>query len=101
MSDRTDAFLRIEHKLDVLINYLHGMTNVPPARMPMPIKGAGGLTDGICPITSTPIRYAIDPETGAAVRVDGLSVPLSTLGIPKPEAWVPRHNLNELEVIDD
>jgi hypothetical protein len=101
MSERTDAFLRIEHKLDVIINYLHGMTNVPPERMPVPIKGGGGLTDGTCPITGTPIRYALDPETGVATRIDGLSAPISTLGIPAPEPWTPRPSLDIVEAVNE
>ena len=85
----SEALLRIEHKLDVLINYLHGMTGVPPADMPKPLPKAGGLTDGLCPITSTPISYNLDPETGSVSRSSGLTsgMPSILLGVPKPPQW--------------
>lgn len=85
----TDALLRIEHKLDVLVDYLHGMTNVPPAQMPAPLRG--GKSDGRCPVTGTQIQYAIDPETGSVIRVDGLLNGISSaLPIPAPPAWESR-----------
>jgi hypothetical protein len=99
MTERSDAFIRIEHKLDVLINYLHGMTGVLPAQMPIPMPGEGGLTDGVCPITNTPIRYAIDPESGNAVRLDGMSQSLGSIPIPIPPSWDTRKHV-ESEVIE-
>lgn len=86
-----DALLRMEHKLDVIISYLHGMTNVPPQDIPKPIPGLGGETDGQCPITGTKIRYNFVPETGILVRSDGLlnGVPKS-LPVPEPPAWLTR-----------
>lgn len=86
-----EALLRIEHKLDVLISYLHGMTNVPPQDIPKPLPGMGGETDGRCPITGTKIRYNFIPETGALVRSDGLlnGVPKS-MPVPEPPAWLVR-----------
>jgi len=36
------------------------------------IPGMGGMTDGKCPITLTPIHYHVDPISGGAKRVDGL-----------------------------
>ena len=88
----SEEILRIEHKLDVIINYLHGMTNVPPADMPKLLPGGGGLTNGTCPITGTAIRYSIDPETGDSKRVDGLSsgMPSKQTGIPQPQPWSER-----------
>lgn len=85
----SEALLRIEHKLDVIINYLHGMTSVPPADMPKPLPKAGGLTNGLCPITNTPIYYLVDPATGGVARKSGLTsgMPTLNLGIPNPPSW--------------
>ena len=85
----SEEILRIEHKLDVLINYLHGMTNVAPADMPKLIPGAGGITNGTCPITKSVISYSIDPETGDSKRTDALSsgMPSKQSGIPQPQPW--------------
>tara|TARA_Y100000592_G_scaffold97315_1_gene167780 strand:+ start:4614 stop:4922 length:309 start_codon:yes stop_codon:yes gene_type:complete len=85
----SEEILRIEHKLDVIINYLHGMTNVPPADMPKLLPGGGGLTNGTCPITGSVIRYNIDPETGDSKRTDALSsgMPSKQTGIPQPQPW--------------
>lgn len=96
MTTEQPATLRIEHKLDVIIAYLHGMTNVPPQDIPKPIPGMGGVTDGRCPITGTTIKYSIIPETGAVVRQDGLlnGVP-SSLPVPEPPAWTPRETVEE------
>ena len=82
---RGEDILRIEHKLDVLINYLHGITNVPPAPMPQPIKGGSGATTGNCPITGSPIRYILEPQSGDVRRVDALHSGVRTLG-PVPSA---------------
>jgi hypothetical protein len=68
-----EALLRIEHKLDALLLYMRGMTGMPPAQMPKPILGMGGLTGSKCPITDTDIYVIIDPITGKASRKDGLS----------------------------
>ena len=96
-----DALLRIEHKLDVLVDYLHGMTNVPPAKMPVPIRG--GKSDGRCPITGTQVSYSIDPETGAVGRTDGLLDGISSaLPIPAPPTWKSRtRSLEDREVDED
>jgi hypothetical protein len=85
----TEDILRIEHKLDVLINYLHGMTNVRPAPVPKPIDGFNGLTDGICPITGSPITIQVDTATGRYVRRDGLlsGLPRIAGAIPAPPVW--------------
>jgi hypothetical protein len=92
-----EALLRIEHKLDVIISYLHGMTNVPPQDIPKPLPGMGGETDGRCPITGTKISYNFVPETGALVRTDGLlnGVPKS-LPVPEPPAWIARENSGDV-----
>lgn len=92
-----EALLRIEHKLDVIISYLHGMTNVPPQDIPKPLPGMGGETDGRCPITGTTISYNFIPETGALVRTDGLlnGIPKS-LPVPEPPAWIVRENLGDV-----
>jgi len=85
-----DVYLRIEHKLDVLINYLHGMTNVPPADIPKQIPGGGGLTDGVCPITNTPISYTVDVVTGTPQRLDGLDTGMrhyADLSVPEVKSW--------------
>jgi hypothetical protein len=96
----SEALLRIEHKLDVLVSYLHGMTDVPPAPIPRPVPGTGGETDGRCPITGSVVRYGIDGETGALARLDGLLDGLPTaLPVPEPPAWQARKPLEE--VIDD
>jgi hypothetical protein len=91
-----EALLRIEHKLDVLIAYLHGMTNVPPQDIPKPLPGLGGETDGRCPITGTKIHYQYSPQTGAVARVDGLltGIPKS-LPVPEPPAWLRRDTASE------
>jgi hypothetical protein len=86
-----EALLRVEHKLDVVIDYVHGMTNVPPRDIALPIPGGGGATGGKCPITGTDIRYAVDTETGAVHRTDGLLRGLaSALPVPTPEPWSAR-----------
>lgn len=89
MTINTEDLLRIEHKLDVLINYLHGMTGVRPAPIPKPIEGMNGVTDGVCPITYSPIAYNIDPATGRYVRKDGLLAGLPRIAgaIPQPPMW--------------
>lgn len=86
-----EALLRIEHKLDVIISYLHGMTSVPPQDIPKPLPGMGGETDGRCPITGTKISYNFVPETGVLVRSDGLlrGIPKS-MPVPEPPAWIAR-----------
>jgi hypothetical protein len=86
-----DALLRMEHKLDVIISYLHGMTDVPPQDIPKPLPGMGGETGGRCPITGTKIRYNFVPETGVLIRADGLlnGVPKS-MPVPEPPAWLTR-----------
>ena len=91
-----DALLRIEHKLDVLISYLHGMTNVPPQDIPKPLPGLGGETDGRCPITGTKITYNFVPETGILVRSDGLlnGIPKS-MAIPEPPTWLVRDSSDD------
>lgn len=95
----SDTLLRIEHKLDVLVDYLHGMTNVPPAKMPVPLRG--GKSEGRCPITGTQVSYSIDPETGAVVRVDGLLNGISSaLPIPAPPTWKSRTRYSEDEEQD-
>lgn len=97
-----EALLRIEHKLDVIISYLHGMTDVPPQEMPKPIPGMGGVTDGRCPITGTPIRYGFDQQTGGVIRTDGLleGVPKS-LPIPDPPAWESRDYTDDMGDMPD
>lgn len=101
----SETILRIEHKLDVLINYLHGMTNVPPADIPRPVPGRGGVTDGKCPITGTPIIYHVDPVSGQVVRTDGLDSGMratAPLAIPEPQPWQQRAALSDVtEVADD
>jgi hypothetical protein len=101
----SETMLRIEHKLDVLINYLHGMTNVPPADIPRPLPSRGGLTDGTCPITGTPIIYNVDPVSGQVVRTDGLDSGMratSPLAIPEPQPWQQRPAMTDsAEVQDD
>jgi len=74
MSVKGEDLLRIEHKLDVIIQYLCGLNAVgsPAPDMPKMIPGMGGMTDGKCPITLTPIHYHVDPISGGAKRVDGL-----------------------------
>ena len=91
-----EALLRIEHKLDVIVSYLHGMTNVPPGDIPQPLPGMGGVTNGKCPITGTSIRYDFDQQTGGVIRSDGLlrGVP-SSLPIPDPPAWSTREQIDE------
>ena len=93
-----DVLLRVEHKLDVIISYLHGMTNVPPQNIPKPLPGMGGVTDGRCPITGTPIRYGFNQQTGGVIRTDGLleGVP-SSLPVPDPPAWDARTPLDDVE----
>lgn len=100
----SDVFLRIEHKLDVIINYLHGITNVAPEDIPKQVPGAGGLTSGRCPITDTPIYYSVDPKTGNPMRVDGLDSGMRTYidaAIPAEPSWKERNtylgNINEGE----
>lgn len=91
-----ESLLRMEHKLDVIISYLHGMTNVPPSALPRPVLGMGGLTDGKCPITGTAIRYAFDQTTGGVVRKDGLLDGISSaLPVPEPPTWDTRSYADE------
>lgn len=101
----SETMLRIEHKLDVLINYLHGMTNVPPADIPQPMPGRGGITDGTCPITGTPIVYQVDPVSGQVVRTDGLDSGMRStapMAIPEPQPWQQRATPSDVtEVADD
>ena len=75
MSLSSETVLRIEHKLDVIIAYLSGQVapHSLPRDMPKLIPGMGGMTDGVCPITQTPIHYLIDPRSGDVKRSDGLS----------------------------
>jgi hypothetical protein len=74
MSIGGEDILRIEHKLDVIIQYLCGLNikGAPAPDMPKLIPGMGGMTDGKCPITLTPIHYHVDPISGLAKRSDGL-----------------------------
>lgn len=91
----SDVFLRIEHKLDVIINYLHGITNVRPDDIPKQVPGAGGLTSGRCPITDTPIYYSVDTKTGMPIRVDGLDSGMRTYidaSVPDAPVWDVRSN---------
>lgn len=101
----SEQLLRIEHKLDVLINYLHGMTNVPPADMPKPLPRAGGLTNGLCPITNTPITYVIDAQSGMIGRMDGLTsgMPSSpSIAVPNPPEWARRNSeMGDISDADD
>ncbi len=75
MSISGETILRLEHKLDLIIGYLSGKIphQAPPKDMPKLIPGMGGLTEGTCPITNTPIYYLIDPKSGQVRRSDGLS----------------------------
>jgi hypothetical protein len=70
---RGEDVLRIEHKLDALLWYMQELTGIPPKQMPKQIPGAGGLTDGVCPITLTPIQYQVDVNSGSVSRRDGLT----------------------------
>lgn len=86
-----ETLLRVEHKLDVIIDYVHGMTNVPPRGIAAPIPGGGGTTHGKCPISGTNVRYAIDPDTGAVYRTDGLLAGIaSAMPVPDPAPWKTR-----------
>ena len=100
MSD--EALLRVEHKLDVIIAYLHGMTSVPPQDIPKPLPGMDGATNARCPITGTVIRYSFNQQTGGVTRTDGLldGVP-SSLPIPDPPSWDTRRTVDESEEIQD
>lgn len=75
MSIRGEDLLRIEHKLDVLIQYLTGenISGSPAPDMPKMIPGMGGMTNGVCPITKTAIYYHLDPKSGQVKRSDGLT----------------------------
>jgi hypothetical protein len=95
-----ETLLRVEHKLDVLIDYLHGMTNVPPRDIPKPVRGGGGVSDGKCPITGSQIRYEVDTESGAVYRDDNLLRGIhSAMPVPAPEPWKTRTPVSE--VIDE
>jgi hypothetical protein len=74
MSVSGEDLLRIEHKLDVLIQYMCGVNAVgnPAPDMPKLIPGMGGMTDGVCPITRSAIHYHVDPRSGNVRRTDGL-----------------------------
>lgn len=89
MAISTEDLIRIEHKLDVLINYLHGMTNVRPAPLPRLIDGFNGVTDGVCPITGSAIAYVTDTQTGKYVRKDALLANLTRIAgaVPAPPQW--------------
>lgn len=85
----SEDLIRVEHKLDVIINYLHGMTGVRPNPLPRIVEGAGGVTDGVCPITSSPISFRVDPNDGRFGRIDALlsSLPRIASGIAQPPEW--------------
>ncbi|MGA1354102.1 MAG: hypothetical protein ACO32I_04910 [Candidatus Limnocylindrus sp.] len=83
----SEDMIRIEHKLDVIIKYLHNMTGVRPAPLPQIIER--GVTTGVCPITTSPIVFNVDVEDGRFVRSDALleSLPRFGVGITPPKAW--------------
>jgi hypothetical protein len=86
----TEDLIRIEHKLDVVIKYLHGMTGVRPDPLPRIIEG--GFTDGVCPVTSSAISFRVDPQDGKFYRTDALlaSLPRIAGGIKTPPTWETR-----------
>jgi len=88
----SEDLIRIEHKLDVLINYLHGMTGIRPDALPRMVEGGGGMTDGLCPITMSGVSFRVDPEDGKFYRSDALlaSLPRIAGGITAPPQWATR-----------
>lgn len=80
---KSTDLVRIEHKLDAILFYLRDLAHTPPRPMPRPIPGMAGMTDGVCPITGSPIYYHIDVETGEIRRKDGLTTGLVEAPLPK------------------
>ena len=75
-----EDILRIEHKLDAVIAYLKAMTGEAPLPMPKKVPGLSTMTNGVCPITDTPIHYTIDVSTGQPRRKDGLHSGMTETG---------------------
>ena len=75
--------IRLEHKLDAILFYLKELTGKPARPMPQPIPGMSGMSDGVCPITGSPITYHIDVTTGDVRRSDALAVRLVEAPLPK------------------
>jgi len=75
-----EDFVRLEHKLDAILFYLKHLTGEQPKQMPKVIPGLSGMTDGICPITESPIYFKIDAKSGKVVREDGLSTGIVPTG---------------------
>ncbi|MEC8306973.1 MAG: hypothetical protein VXZ72_03905, partial [Chlamydiota bacterium] len=68
-----EDFVRLEHKLDAILVYLKRLTGEPPSPMPKMVPGLGGMTDGSCPITGSPIYFKVDPKSGKVIREDALT----------------------------
>jgi hypothetical protein len=85
-----EDLIRIEHKLDALLWYMQELTGIPPKDIPRQIPGAGGMTNGVCPITRTPIYYHVDVNSGSVVRKDGLTsgvVSSSPISMPEVKGY--------------
>lgn len=95
----SEDLIRVEHKLDVIIKYLYGMTGIRPDPLPRMADGGNGITDGVCPVTSSPIAFRVDPLDGRFHRVDALlaSLPRMASGIAAPPEWALRKTHNEGE----
>jgi hypothetical protein len=78
----SEANVRLEHKLDILIWYLKRLTGEDPLPLERPIPGLNGLTNGVCPITNTSIYLRVNPKSGLVHREDGLATGLVEGAMP-------------------